>query len=348
MFALHPAQVDTDVIDYKNAEGMKLYKAATTKLPQEFNGEAAHIRMFLQALRQRVDAFGWNDLVTIPDSDGKDRNLLTEYGLVTMANVRTQALTYVNDPIRAAQNSAQMFTCLYDSLTGEARLKVSSASDEALYRIGTPPTPSAACFIKLIIMRCTVETRSTVATIRKSLSTLDSYMLSVQCDVEKFNQYVVLQKDALLARGEHSSDLLTNLFTAYEAVEDQAFHYYIVGLQDSYNDGRLNFEVDSLMETALNKYKMLVEAKKWNAPTAQDAQIVALTALIKKNASCSQRRKERAKKKDDKKKPKSKNSNEWAWKDKPPKDGESKTEEISREDVPLVPQAFCLDDSFPK
>ena len=130
-------------------------------------------------------------------------------------------------------------------------------------------------------------------------------------------------------------------------MEDQAFHYCIEGLQDLYNNGRLNFEVYSLMETALNKYKMLVEAKRWNAPTAQDAQIVALTALIKKNAVAPKKKKE-SKKKDDKKKPKSKNSNACAWKDKPPKDGKSKTKEILQEDVPLVPQAFCLDDSFPK
>ncbi len=47
IFALHLAQADTNVIDYKGAKGMKLYKEATTKLPQEFDGDAAHICMLL-------------------------------------------------------------------------------------------------------------------------------------------------------------------------------------------------------------------------------------------------------------------------------------------------------------
>ena len=82
---------------------------------------------------------------------------------------------------------------------------------------------------------------------------------------------------------------------------------------------------------------MLVEAKKWNAPTAQDAQIVALTALIKKNAVAPKKKKE-SKKRDDKKKPMSKNSNEWAWKDKPPKDGESKTKKFRKKTCHWCPK----------
>ena len=42
---------------------------------------------------------------------------------------------------------------------------------------------------------------------------------SVKGDIEKFNLHVRVQHDALLSRGETSSDLLTNLFTAYDAVK---------------------------------------------------------------------------------------------------------------------------------
>ena len=186
-------------------------------------------------------------------------------------------------------------------------------------------------------MRCTIDTRSTVSTIRKSLNTLDTYMLSVNCDFEKFNQYVLLQKDALLARGEESSDLLTNLFTAYEAVEDPSFHLYIAGLQDQYNDGRINFEVDTLMETAINKYKMLVKTKKWNSPLAKDAQIVALTALIKKQSTTPKKKKESEKSKDDKKR-KQGLDKKWAWKEKNPKDGELKTKKYAEKTYHWCPK----------
>jgi hypothetical protein len=86
-------------------------------------------------------------------------------------------------------------------------------------------------------------------------------MLSLNCDIEKFNLHVRVQRDALMSRSETSSDLLTKLFTAYEAVEDKVFHDYMVGQQDQYHDGRVDFCVDSLMDLALNKFKMLVESK---------------------------------------------------------------------------------------
>ena len=59
----------------------------------------------------------------------------------------------------------------------------------------------------------------------------------------------------------------------------------MIGQQGQYHDGRVDFDVDSLMYLALNKFKMLVESKKLNLPSAKDAckleaQIVALIAKL--------------------------------------------------------------------
>ena len=66
-------------------------------------------------------------------------------------------------------------------------------------------------------------------------------------------------------------------------VHNQVFHDYMVGQQDQYNDRCIDFDVDSLMDLALNKYKMLIESSKWNLPAARDpkvdAQIIALTTI---------------------------------------------------------------------
>jgi hypothetical protein len=112
---------------------------------------------------------------------------------------------------------------------------------------------------------------------------------------------------------------------------------YIAGLQDQYNDGRINFEVDTLMETAINKYKMLDETKKWNSPSAKDAQIVALTALIKKQSTTPKKKKESKKSKDDKKR-KQGLDKKWAWKEKPPKDGELKTKKYAKKTYHWCPK----------
>lgn len=122
-----------------------------------------------------------------------------------MANVMAHAATHVHTQTRDAQNSAQLFTCVYDSLSLEALLKVSK--DSAAYRLPSPANPavmvaSGACFLKLIVTRCTVDTRSTVATIRRTLNSLDEYMLLVNCDIKRFNLHGRVQRDALLSRGD--------------------------------------------------------------------------------------------------------------------------------------------------
>ena len=45
----------------------------------------------------------------------------------------------------------------------------------------------------------------------------------------------------------------------------------MIGQQGQYHDGRVDFDVDSLMDLALNKFKMLVESKKLNLPSAKEA-----------------------------------------------------------------------------
>jgi len=47
--------------------------------------------------------------------------------------------------------------------------------------------------------------------IRAKLSALDSYILTIGCDISKFNAYVKDLIDSLTARGETTQDLLANL-----------------------------------------------------------------------------------------------------------------------------------------
>ena len=77
------------------------------KLPYEFDGDPANLRLFLQVFRQRVDEFGWEKLIENPDSNNINRNLISEYGLLTMAQVQAKATTHVNVATRVAQNSVQ-------------------------------------------------------------------------------------------------------------------------------------------------------------------------------------------------------------------------------------------------
>jgi len=105
-----------------------------------------------------------------------------------------------------------------------------------------------------------VDTRSIIATIGHTLHSLDEDMLSFNCKIKCFNLHVHVQHNALMSWGDTYSNLLKNLYTVYEAVEDKAFHDYMVGQQDQHHNSRIDFDKDSLMDLALNKFKM------WSSP----------------------------------------------------------------------------------
>jgi hypothetical protein len=273
---------------------------------------------------------------TAPNAAAVTRNLITEHGMITMEQVRAHALTYADLPTRDAQNAVQMYACLTESFSKEAKIKLRSDLEQA--RVGPNSTPSGPLLLKLFIIKSTTDTRSTMAYVRRNLATLDIQMKKLGNNVEKFNDYVKLQMNDLSARGSNIDDayIVTNLFLAYLSVDDRTFRAYVTKQQDDYNDNVKDFTVQSLMGLALNKYKTLVESENWEAPTA-DSQIVALTARLaslekKKTSPAPKKGKdllgETKKKKGGPNDTPRKNDKKWAWKDKKPKDNESKTKKV--------------------
>ena len=105
-------------------------------------------------------------------------------------------------------------------------------------------------FLKVISQNTTVDTRATVFHIRENLSNLEAKMLDISYDIDVFNQYVTSQVEQLAARGETSSDLLINLFTAFMAVPDKKFVEYIEKQKDRYDEGE-DLSTKRLMQDAL-------------------------------------------------------------------------------------------------
>ena len=206
------------------------------------------------------------------------RSLLTEYGRLTATDVQNHAETYIGTGGWPDQNSAQMFTCLSHSLTEEAKERLKSQSTP--YRIGVEELADGPCYLKLIIQKCTTASRATVATIRNSLSALPAYMESIEGNVKKFNKHVRVLQDSLHQRGEECPDLLINLFAAYRTIQETDFKDYMRLQHTLYIDGKVDFEVEELMEVASNQYKMLIESGTWKTTTATEDRFVALTADI--------------------------------------------------------------------
>ena len=295
-FALAPSLIDNNPIDYSNAAGVKQYKTNSDCFSHKFDGEPKNLRLFLEQVSERARTANWTGIVTVLDDNAVARNLVTEYGMVSLANVRAHALLYIGQPLRNAQNSFQLYTCLSQSLTEDAKLKAIVNREQYTVN-GTPDGP---LFLKTIIMSAHVDTRATSAHIRLNLSSLDNYMSHVTSDIEKFNQYVKLQVSELAARGEQSNNLLVNLFKGYAAASDATFIEYILKKKDAYEEGA-DLDPSALMLLAENKFKTLKQECRWNSLSKEEEKIVALTAQFESLKSKNDSHAKKAAKSKDKK-----------------------------------------------
>ena len=90
-------------------------------------------------------------------------------------------------------------------------------------------------------------------------------MTSMDNNVTTFYEFVRLQLDALMARGEYSSNVIQNLFKVILAAPDKELATYIKQKKNNYKEGQ-DLQEEDLMTMAENKFKSLVRQGKWNAP----------------------------------------------------------------------------------
>jgi len=133
-----------------------------------------------------------------------------------LQQVKDHATTYLNTQTRVAQNNLLLYTCLAASITPETKAKAMIFHQD--YHEGR--TPIGAAYLKVLIWEVNVNTRSTIMHIQAKLSALNLYILTIRCDITKFNTYATALIDSLTARGEMTNDLLANLFKAYKAISD--------------------------------------------------------------------------------------------------------------------------------
>ena len=71
-----------------NSQDVKLYCKATPPLTREdqFDGTPCKVVVFLATVQDQVINFGWSDIITIPDSNRMNQNLIQGYGRLTLQN----------------------------------------------------------------------------------------------------------------------------------------------------------------------------------------------------------------------------------------------------------------------
>ena len=320
------------------ATATKLYNKAISPLDTKFDGEADNLTVFLASVRDRARRFNWQRLITVPIDDGTTRNLLTHYGQVSLDNTRAHATSYVNTPTRDAQDNDMFYYFLADSLTSNFRTTVLLYAD--VYTVANFPVASA--LLKQIIILTRVDNPASTMHIREMLIESKSKLLLLKGNITQFNQWVRKQIGRLHTREQEAVDLLYYLWKAYKAAPDDEFVVYIKDLKSQTDDGRATFTAEDLMVWAENKYeaRLLDEENTWGRPTEDQEKIVAMTTEInslkkacsstttakpmkqKESTSKTQATKKAQPKKT--KEQKKKTNEKWAWKNKPPKDTDSK------------------------
>lgn len=283
-FALSPAGATRSVINYSTKSGDSLYRQATVKLADElFDCTADGLRDFLRQAERRSEVMGWDQSVLhIPndfnDIAGPGINFFQNYGELKMDKLRKLVELYITGRTRAAQDSAQLYQCLYNSLSKVGRDKVYLKHSE--YTVKSER--SGTLLLKVIIQVSTIDTNATTSAIRLALVSLYEYMPTVNDDITKFNQHVSAQVELLKARGHDTQDLTVNLFKAYSTVRDAKFREYIAQKESEYEESTEELSYEKLMLLAENKFKIRKVRNTWNERTPEEEKIIALEAYIKK------------------------------------------------------------------
>jgi hypothetical protein len=261
------------VLDYDDVGMAKMWKAASAKLDNEFDGTPGNLRLILNDVKTRGEVYGWDTTIfNIQCLDLAHRNMVTQYGQISMEDIRARAVTYqVAAVSRELQASTQLHLMLQGSLTKEFKTKVISRSQE--YTVNG--REDGVLMLKLALSLVVIETRATMTVVTNALKNLDSKIGEYNGDIEGFNLYVADLIHQLTVRGEPVPEIVPHLFSAYSKVPNQSFQTYMEEVESRWEDRLINPTGDELMTMALKKKQSLIQKEKWDVPAAHTAAVVS-------------------------------------------------------------------------
>ena len=336
-FAINPAAVDAGANlswDWTTRHGANLFANMTAPIKPMYSGTQEALKNFLSLFGVIAMTYGWTPLIlTIPDAvptvpPRPPRNLITQYGMIPIEDIRAHAMTYVGLPVRAAQAGEVMASVIVNSLEDVPLRKLMTKIDT--FTVGG--RLNGPLMLKVLLKQVTIETRSTVMNLRKQLIELPALMIDLNSDIIAFNLKVDDICNHLSNLGQTTDDLLEPLFSAYAHASDQKFVSYIETKRIEWCEHKIDvLPHQQLMEWAESFYKQRLQDKVWNAPTAEQEQFIALTAHLQ-SLNKGGRKEDKSTKGDAdkpagkpfKKKGKGKVRDEakWAWKDVAPSAGQ--------------------------
>ena len=131
-FVLVPAQATHNVIDYRTREGQLLFWSATQNLYSEssemFDCDPDKLMDFIQLVEYHSNMLGYQYLFLVTDNSEPanpvGRPFLQNYGILSLEQVQVNAAKYALAQGSIAQESAQLYYAIMNSLSATGRSKI--------------------------------------------------------------------------------------------------------------------------------------------------------------------------------------------------------------------------------
>eukprot|EP00804_Cyclotella_cryptica_P030718 CCRYP_009136-RA/>CCRYP_009136-RA protein AED:0.27 eAED:0.27 QI:0/-1/0/1/-1/1/1/0/399 len=278
-----------ELIDYTTKHGVNLYEQGTKAFRTPFSMKASQVVIFEKELQDGASMMGWDNgaqnILKFTNKDSRQISLIAEYGQIDAEILKAACqpfITGINSDKQAAQNNEQMWRCLYNSLTKEAKATLLTYRQDYELMVNGEPKPVAPLMYKTIMRLATLDGKATVTALRANLRKLTLYAIKENGNIDKIHTYFNHNYAQLKARGQSVDDVHTILFNAYlQGVPDATFHDYIRRLQDNWMDqtGDMRDATHKdIMKKAKAKFDLLVNSGKWGAKSPDQEKIIALEA----------------------------------------------------------------------
>ena len=139
-FALTTGRASTATPDYTTTEGIKLYNKATNEMEPPYDLSDEGLYAFLHQVSHQANQMNWGTIFNVPVTIvGVDltHDILSQHGMLNLAQVRAHVLTYQGLDGRAAHNSQQMYTFLYECLDDQACMRMSMQEEQYKITVGS-------------------------------------------------------------------------------------------------------------------------------------------------------------------------------------------------------------------
>ena len=175
--------------DLRVCDSQSLFRSAAqnlySKSSEMFNCDPDGLMDFIQLFKDRSNMLGYQDLFLVTDNSDPanpvGQPFLQNYGIISFEQVQVHADTYALAQGRMAQESAQLYYAIMNSLSATGRDKIIVWSTDY-----TMPNvqPDGLMLLKVIIRESDVDTQATASFIRQQLAALDEYIGTVDSNIK--------------------------------------------------------------------------------------------------------------------------------------------------------------------